>query len=638
MTLSEPAAWAAYALFAGLALVGPGLALQRLFRVSIDPALVLPLGTAACAFLFWLSLVVHPFVFPAAIVLLDLTLLARMGPWRRASGPSVLGAIPPFLALVAVLAATQYSWNRRGPDGDFLLDPMVPFDTAFHVGLTRELVLGYPPQVPGVAGFPIGYHLGIDLTRAAALRWAGTDPFDAITRFDVTLGALALVLLLRAITHRLGGPRAAVAFVPWTLLLTDFSFLFAANPQAHWWTDLLRGNLLLSLVAANPIVPALAMVLGALVAFSRDEAGEGRGHLGACAVLAFALPFFKVFLGAHLLLGLGVAALLARGRALGAFVAAALPCAIATAALALGQGGETVGVALAPLDLARVTRESLGLPGQAGAPFLAWSAFWIAASLGLRAFGLPAAWRALRKASLEPMGAVLAVMALCAWPLGLLFRVSAPEVLEGQKAVNDAAYLIEQGGPLLWIFTAIALVAFARSGPRRILAAVAVAVLAAPATVHFVVKKATTPPDRIPAPMVRAMDALERVSRPGEVVLQRPGGRYPPVPVILIGRRVPYERFTPYLTQFARRADLLARHETVFRFFHTADAQEARTIAQQLGARYVALYGPDRVRFEPAGLFEAIHEEPGARVYRMKQENPGDGRDGAGSGASSGVE
>ena len=107
MTLSEPAAWAAYALFAGLALIGPGLALQRLFRVSIDPALVLPLGTAACAGLFWLSLVVHPFVFPAAIVLLGLSLLARAGPWRLASGPSVRGALPPFLALVAVLAATQ---------------------------------------------------------------------------------------------------------------------------------------------------------------------------------------------------------------------------------------------------------------------------------------------------------------------------------------------------------------------------------------------------------------------------------------------------------------------------------------------------------------------------------------------------
>src|SRR5438309_2323090 len=83
------------------------------------------------------------------------------------------------------------------------------------------LALRYPPQIPGVSGFPIGYHFGIDLVRAAALRWAGLDPFDAISRFAATLGALALVLALRAITLRLGAPPAAVNLAPWTLLLTD---------------------------------------------------------------------------------------------------------------------------------------------------------------------------------------------------------------------------------------------------------------------------------------------------------------------------------------------------------------------------------------------------------------------------------
>ena len=209
-------------------------------------------------------------------------------------------------------------------------------------------------------------------------------------------------------------------------------------------------------------------------------------------------------------------------------------------------------------------------------------------------------------------------MSLSAWPLGLLFRVSAPEVLPGQKTVNDAAYLIEQGGPLLWIFTAIALAAFARSAPRRVVAAVAVVALALPATVQFVLKKLDTRPDPIPAAMVRAMDALQQASRPGEVVLQRPGGRFPPAPVILIGRRVPYERFTPYLTQFARPADLLARHELVYRFFHTGERGEALAIARDLGARYVALYGGERLRFDGAGLLEPIHEEAEARVYRIR--------------------
>ena len=38
-----------YAAFALLAVVGPGIALQRLARVAVDPALVVPLGFAATA-------------------------------------------------------------------------------------------------------------------------------------------------------------------------------------------------------------------------------------------------------------------------------------------------------------------------------------------------------------------------------------------------------------------------------------------------------------------------------------------------------------------------------------------------------------------------------------------------------------
>ena len=99
--------------------------------------------------------------------------------------------------------------------------------------------------------------------------------------------------------------------------------------------------------------------------------------------------------------------------------------------------------------------------------------------------------------------------------------------------------------------------------------------------------------------------------------MQRPGARFPPAPVILIGRRVPYERFTPWLTQFAPAAELEARHEVVFRFFHTTDADEAMAIARSLGARYVAVYGKDRLGFDPAGRLLPIYDEPGARVYRL---------------------
>jgi hypothetical protein len=608
------AATARYAAFLVLALVGPGLGLPRLFGVPVDPALVLPLGFAFTAGAYWLSLVTGlPWLFPVAVLAADAVLAWRRG-GGQATGPSLRGAVAPATALIALLALTQYPWNRVVSTGEFLLDPLVPYDTAFHVGLVRELTLGYPPQVPGVSGFPLGYHLGTDLVRAAGLRWAAIDPYDSIARFDVTIFAIALLLALRAAAARLGLPPAGVALAGWTLVATDFSFVFAANAQAHWWADLLRGNLLVSLALANPVVPALALALGALVALSRAAEGEGRGWWLVGSALGVAVPFFKVFLGAHLVLGLLVATLRSPRRRALAAVAAAV--AATTLALALGQGGQSVAVTLAPLDLVRITRESLGLHAMGGARLLAWSALWIAASLGLRLVGLPAAVRALARR--DVLAPALAAMALAAWPLGLFFRVSAPEMLEGQKAVNDAAYLVEQGGPLLWLFAAGTLGAWMETYPRWRVAVVAIAaLLALPSTVQFAAKKATEPPDPLPAPIVRAMRALAAASRPGEVVLQRPGARYPPAPVILIGRRVPYERFTPWLTQFAPAAALEARHALVYRFFHTTDAAEALAIARSLNARYLTLYGADRVRFDTAGLLVPIYEENGARVYRI---------------------
>jgi len=604
-----------YAVFALVAIGGPGIAIQRLAGVAIDPALVLPLGIAATAGAYWLSLVLgFPWLYPLLIAGFVIALFAVRTPERLVDPPGLRGAVAPIVATIALLAVTQYGGNRVAPSGEFLLDNLVPYDTAFHVGLARELTLGYPPQLPGVSGFTLGYHLGPDLVRAAALRWAAVDPYDSINRFDVTLGAIALILALRSITRAVGGGTFAVDLAGFIPLAADFSFVFAANPQAHWWADLLRGNLLVSLALSNPVIPALALTLGALVALDRAQ-GDGRRWLYVAAMLATAVPFFKVFLGAHLLLGLVVAAALGR-RAVRDALVIALPCALATALLVLGQGGRTVDVALAPLDLARVTRESLELPPLSGAALVGWATLWLAASLGARVAGLGEAWRALRRG---PWAAsALAVMALCAWPLGLLFRVAAPEMLEGQKTVNDAAYLVEQGGPMLWVFTVLALGAWAGAGiARRGIVIALLIALALPASIQFAWKKAGLAYDPVPAPMVRAMDSLAAASRPGDVVLQRPGARYPPLPVVLIGRRVPYERFTPWLTQFASRDALERRHEMVFRFFRTGDRAEAMAIASALDARFVALYGADRLRFDPTGFLEPIQQDGDVRILRI---------------------
>ena len=55
----------------------------------------------------------------------------------------------------------------------------------------------------------------------------------------------------------------------------------------------------------------------------------------------------------------------------------------------------------------------------------------------------------------------------------------------------------------------------------------------------------------------------------------------------------------------------------VYRFFRTTSREEAVAIARSLGASFLALYGQDRVRFDTTGLLEPIHEEDGARVFRI---------------------
>jgi hypothetical protein len=612
-----------YVLFVLFALVAPGAGLLRWAGARVDPALVLPLGTALAALAYWLSLASGlPWLFPVALALAALGLVARRpGPLDPALPRSLF---PALVALVTLLAATQYRGNRPAADGGFLLDPMG--DQPLHAGITWELTLPYPPQVPGLAGVPLSYHFGADLVRAAALRWAGVHPYGPLSREEPTLWALALMLALGGLVRRLGGSPLAVALAPWTVLLADFSFLCAALPDARWWSDVFRGNLLISLAFTNPVVPALALALGCLIALHRYESGEGRAWLAFAVLLSAAVPWFKVFLGAQLALSLGLAALLVgwRGRGAGALAdagrglsAAGLLAAVASAAslpLLLGGTGEQVEVVVAPLRVVGESLRDLGLAGDGSGRLLLAALPWLVVALGLRSLGLPAALRSLLGKAAAPAAA--AGLALTGWPLALFLHVAARDV-EGRELPSATIYFVEQSGAVLWAFAALAVARWVGRSRRPGLVIGFAALVSLPSTVEFAVRKAGVAPDPVPAGFVRALDAIARDGLPGDVVIQRPGARYPPLPAVLVGRRVVYERFTPYLTQFAPAAELRRRHEALYRFFQTRDRDEALTIARTFGARYVCLYRADRLHFDTRGVLVPLHEEADARAYRI---------------------
>ena len=524
--------------------------------------------------------------------------------------------------LVALLAATQYRANRVGPDESFLLDVGEHVDTAVHVGVTWELVAGYPPQVPGLAGVPLRYHVGSHLVRAAAARWARVHPYDSLSRFDVTLWGLALVLALRGAAHALGLGAAAVRVAGFLPLAADLSFVPGVFLGAEHWAMKLGGNFLEGVFYANSISPAVAVVLAALVALARASRGEGRGWLVLASLLGAGSAFLKAFAGAQLLLALGVAWLARRSRPL---VLVALPLAAAVALLALGSvgpaAGEGVRVALLPFAPANPARLAFGLPEARGLALALSGLAWLVLSLGLRATGIPGAWRALRGG--EAPLAALGALALLGWPIAFFTTITA------DPAYDESFYFLQASGIALWLFAVPAVAGLAQ---RSRVAAVAALLLALPSTAELVARRATQEPDRIPAPTMRAMAALRRESCPGDVVLTRPGVALVPPVVVLAGRRVPLANYIPYWRQFTTPEALAEREAAVLSFFRAGDAGSALAAARRLGARYVFFSGPAPAEGPPpegprarsvrdalleAGALAPVHVEPRAGVFRF---------------------
>jgi hypothetical protein len=212
--------------------------------------------------------------------------------------------------------------------------------------------------------------------------------------------------------------------------------------------------------------------------------------------------------------------------------------------------------------------------------------------------------------------AALGAFALVGWPIALVTSVTA------DPAYDEALYFPQASGLALWLFAAPALVALAR---RSVLAAGLIASLCLPATVEFVLRKATQAPETIPAPAVQAMAALRAASCPGEVVLTRPGVASVPLPVVLAGRRVAFANYIPYWRQFTTPEVLAEREELVRSFFRIRDPVEAIEIARQLGVRYLYLPGRPRQELEAAGVLVPLFSAGREQVYRIAPLTPAHG-------------
>lgn len=613
----------AWLLFVLLACVGPGLALQRLLRLPIEPAIVLPLGLLWSAATYGLALgLALPWLFPLLTLALDASLLLGWRrPWRRAPGPSLRGALPALFALGLLLALTQFGLNRCAPDGGFLLDPLERVDTAFHVGVTFELTHAWPPQVPGLAGVPLRYHVAGHLVRAAATRFAGLHPYDLLTRFDLLFGLVALVLAWRALGQAVGAPAWVVAGLPWTLVLGDAAFALAPWAGDAWLAELTGANGLLVLFFGNTLVPALALAFGALVLLARLRtpapepalvpawASERRRTLLLASVLVAGLAFLKLFVLPPLLAGLAWAGLRSRARR----ASVALLLSGLAALLYVLASGPALDTASLRWDPARLGVGLLALEGRAtgagGLEVAGAATLWLVLALGLRALGLVRAWRGLWAA--DPVRAGLALWALCGWPARAV-------LLTADGRFDESVYFSIQSGCVLWLFTLEVLHgawhASARTRALRRAWVLAACLLALPTPVDFVRRRLATPAEHVPAALLRASARVAALSRPGELIVTPSFSRWPPAALVFIGRRVPYAEYLPYLSQFAPEATRATRLRDVRRFFRDEPLEDAAAPA----AGTLVWIGGRLAPVEAGTSLERLYVDEDQRLYRVR--------------------
>jgi hypothetical protein len=343
------------------------------------------------------------------------------------------------------------------------------------------------------------------------------------------------------------------------------------------------------------------------VALARAEEERGRRWLLVAAVLGAGAAHFKVFTGAQLLLALGCVWLLRRDRRL---LVLAAPAAVVLGLLVLASiapdPAPGVDVRVVPFAPTNPARAAFQLPEVDGLAYVVSGVIWIVLSLGLRAFGLPGAWRSLFAGS--GARAVAGALALSGWPIATFVSIRA------DPDVDESFYFLQASGLLLWLFAAPVL---ASIGRRSLVLGALLAAAAFAPTAEFIVRKAPQEPLVVPAPAVRAMAALREASCPGDVVLSRVRADLVPLPVVLAGRRVALADYIGYWRQFTTLEALEARRARVRSFFQARQADEALAVAREVRARYVHVRGREPAPVESTGVLQPLFAEGQERVYRI---------------------
>ena len=534
-----------------------------------------------------------------------------------------------LLALVAIVLGA-YGWttgNFFRPDGrgDLVLDPALQRDTLFHVGMVRALAESWPPRLLSAGGEFIGYHVGYHLQLAAWSRHFGVDAFDGLVR----VGAMLQLVLLLASTFLLGRRffhgRTGPALLASVLILgTGLGFIFSTRPSTDWWSTAFVDVTFVSIFLANPLLPALPLFFIGLVLL--DERAWSGAILCFCSLFAI-----KIFLGVQILTAVLVAAV--RAKALRRFAVSHLLCSLPFLLHTLfAAAASNTSLSIRPLEIVRYSMEKLDYPAlveilssvgslrfsvSTGLVALAISLFWFVGFLGLRLVALPSWFHELRGKGLRT---VMAFVVLVGFPVSLVFRIAPVEAegLSRMEAVNDVVWFAAQSGVVLWFWTAGALWKFASAGMvRTVVAVIAVAALALPASVQHFFYKSSLAPDRMHRDFLGAAVKARELSAPKEIWLGPSDRSFASALAYVAGRPVVYDAYVGYDYMFVKREDIDYRRHAIAQFWSSDDTAYAAWFLEHFQVAWV--WSQQQLPRGASAWLEPHFKNKMVTLYRVRQ-------------------
>jgi hypothetical protein len=421
-----------------------------------------------------------------------------------------------LLVLVAAgLGATAF-WNRLvdTPETLAIYGDYDSFDLSFYAAWSAEATHTVPPMASYYAGHRLNAAYYSQLILAMVHRFADVPLLDIYFRYAwpafLSLGALSTFVFVRSLAS------TGVALLSGVLLLAggDFSYLaawFLPHDTFQWDYLLWPTNFLsptMEVLQFNTWAPTLTVFFTAYYAVVRALRTSSRAWTVVAGLMMGLVFQFKPFSYVVLVGGLFAAALFpfrdaAARRRLAVIcaltIAFALPFAYMALTLPLEDRRTRLLIDFFQLPQRMLVKLDLVEPFEALAARLApveWmqqpalmllaTAPFLIVGIGVRWFGVPGVWRAIRRPDAAPDAAVWRVLA---WTI--VAGVATPFVLVTDPYV-DTIQFYQAALYLLWIFTAVALVTFARRRPWTGAVAMAVATaITLPSSIHYLSRKWT---------------------------------------------------------------------------------------------------------------------------------------------------